>query len=167
VDTNSNLAPSNLAADRELRGIRALGSPLASVVAAMAAIFGLTASAHADASLNPLKVTAEEAKGSVFNRKEAVQDSERGRPVTDVVLLKSRDGKMSAGAYKAGPSDTMIASYPEDEFCYFLSGSVRLTSADGSVVDVGAGEAVFIHKGWKGRWATPGYTKYYVVYESK
>jgi uncharacterized cupin superfamily protein len=167
VDTNSNLAPSEIAADRHREGGRAFGPLFASVVAAMAAAFGLAASAHADASLNPVKITAEEAKGPVFSRKEAVQDSERGRPVTDVVLLKSRDGKMSAGAYKAGPSDTMIASYPEDEFCFFLSGSVRLTSADGTVVDVSAGEAVFIHKGWKGRWATPGYTKYYVVYDAK
>jgi uncharacterized cupin superfamily protein len=167
VNTNFKLAPAVFATDRHSKGRRALGSPWVSGAAAMAAVFGLAASAHADPSLNPVKITADEATGPVFNRKEAVQDSEGGRPVTDVVLLKSRDGKMSAGAYKAGPSDTMIASYPEDEFCYFLSGTVKLTSADGSVVDVRAGEAVFIHKGWKGRWATPGYTKYYVVYDSK
>jgi len=30
-----------------------------------------------------------------------------------------------------------------------------------------AGEAVLIPKGWKGRWTTPGYSKYYVVYDTK
>lgn len=64
------------------------------------------------------------------------------------------------------PSDVDINSYPEDEFCYFLSGTVPLTSSDGTVIEVKAGEAVAIPKGWKGRWTTPGYTKYYVVYES-
>jgi len=26
---------------------------------------------------------------------------------------------------------------------------------------------VLIPKGWKGRWTTPGYSKYYVVYDTK
>jgi uncharacterized cupin superfamily protein len=122
---------------------------------------------QADAAPKPVKLTAAEAAGPVFKRKDAVHENGADGPTTDVVMLKSKDGKMSAGAYQAGPSDTPIDAYPEDEFCYFLTGSVKLTSADGSVVDVHAGEAVFIHKGWKGRWTTPGYTKYYVVYESK
>ncbi|MBS0374542.1 MAG: DUF861 domain-containing protein [Proteobacteria bacterium] len=122
---------------------------------------------RADSAPKPVKLTAAEAAGPVFKRKDAVHENGADGPTTDVVMLKSKDGKMSAGAYQAGPSDTPIEAYPEDEFCYFLTGSVKLTSADGSVVDVHAGEAVFIHKGWKGRWTTPGYTKYYVVYESK
>lgn len=122
---------------------------------------------HADTVPKPVKLTAAEAAGPVFKRKDAVHETGANGPTTDVEMLKSKDGKMSAGAYQAGPSDTPIDAYPVDEFCYFLTGGVKLTSADGSVVDVHAGEAVFIHKGWKGRWTTPGYTKYYVVYESK
>jgi uncharacterized cupin superfamily protein len=74
---------------------------------------------------------------------------------------------MSAGLCKAGASDTAIDSYPTDEFCYFLSGSVTLTSDDGTALVLKAGEAVAIPRGWKGRWTTPGYTKYYVVYDEK
>jgi len=126
----------------------------------------LATSAWADNSLKPLKVTAAEAAGPVFNRKDAEHDNGKDGPTTDVTMLRSADKKVQMGLYKAGPSDTPIDSYPEDEFCYFLSGSVKLTSTDGSVVELKAGEAVAIPKGWTGRWTTSGYTKYYVVYDS-
>jgi uncharacterized cupin superfamily protein len=32
-------------------------------------------------------------------------------------------------------------------------------------VELKAGDAVVIPKGWKGRWTTPGYSKYYTVYD--
>jgi len=132
--------------------------------------FAITA-AWADAPLQPAllkptKVTAAEAAGPVFNRKDAVKENGPDGPSTDMAMMKSADQKMTAGLYKAGPSDVAIASYSEDEFCYFLSGSVKLTSSDGTVIEVKAGEAVAIPKGWKGRWTTPGYTKYYVVYDA-
>jgi uncharacterized cupin superfamily protein len=114
----------------------------------------------------PVKVSAAQAKGPIFARKDAVKDNGADGPTIDVSLLQSDDKKMQAGVYKAGPSDTAIDSYPEDEFCYLLTGSVKLTSSDGSVIKAKAGEAFAIHKGWKGRWTTPGYTKYYVTYES-
>jgi uncharacterized cupin superfamily protein len=116
--------------------------------------------------LKPVKVTAAQAAGPVFNRKDAVKENGPDGPTTDVAMMKSADQKMTAGLYKAGPSDVPIDSYPEDEFCYFLTGSVKLTSSDGTVIEVKAGEAVAIPKGWKGRWTTPGYTKYYVVYDA-
>lgn len=122
--------------------------------------------AMAHGPLDPVKITAAEAAGPAFTRKDARAEQEQGRPVTDLVLLQSKDKRMTAGMYKAGPSDDPINAYPEDEFCYFLSGSVKLTSADGTVLEVKAGEAVVLHKGWKGRWTTSGYTKYYVVYDS-
>jgi uncharacterized cupin superfamily protein len=128
---------------------------------------GFAAAAQADSSLNPVKVTAAEAAGPVFQRKDAVRENGSDGPTTDVTLLQSADKKVSMGLYKAGASDSKIDSYPEDEFCYFLSGKVKLTSADGTVLIVKAGEAVALHKGWKGRWTTQGYTKYYVVYDSK
>jgi uncharacterized cupin superfamily protein len=126
----------------------------------------LTTVAFADAP-KPVKVTAAEAGGPIFNRKDAVKENGAEGPTVDVSMMKSTDKKMEAGVYKAGASDTPIESYPVDEFCYFLSGSVKLTSSDGSVVELKAGEAVAIHKGWKGRWTTAGYTKYYVTYDAK
>jgi uncharacterized cupin superfamily protein len=119
------------------------------------------------AAPNPVKITAAQAAGPIFDTKEAQRETDAGHTATDVPILHSTDKTFTAGLYKAGASDEPIESYPEDEFCYFLRGSVTLTSSDGTVVKVKAGEAVAIHKGWKGRWTTKGYTKYYVVYDPK
>jgi len=132
----------------------------------MVVVAALAPPAWASETLKPVKVTAAGAAGPIFSAPGATKNDRHG-PTTNVELGKSADRKFTAGLFKAGPSDWPIESYPEDEFCYFLSGSVRLTSADGSVIELAAGEAVLIPKGWKGRWTTPGYSKYYVVYDTK
>ena len=116
--------------------------------------------------LKPVKVSAADAHGAVFKSKSAVTENGPDGPATDVPMLKSRDGHFTAGLYSAGPSDAPIESYGEDEFMYFLEGSVKLTSADGTVLEIKAGEGATIPKGWKGRWTTSGYKKYYVTYET-
>ena len=115
-------------------------------------------------TLRPVKLTAAEALGPVFKRRSAVHENGADGPTVDVSLLKSRDGRFEAGVYSAGPSDTASESYEEDEFMYFLEGGVTLTSADGTVLEVKAGEGAAIPRGWKGRWTTRGYKKYYVTY---
>lgn len=130
-------------------------------------LFTLAARADVPAGVpKPVKVTAAAARGAVFQGKDAVQEKGADGPATDVPKLKSRDGKFVAGLYSAGPSDTPIESYSEDEFMFFLEGGVTLTSADGTVLQVKAGEGAFMPKGWKGRWTTKGYKKYYVTYSS-
>jgi uncharacterized cupin superfamily protein len=99
----------------------------------------------------------------VFNRKDAVKGNGPDGPTTDVVMMKSADLKMTTGLYNAGPRDIAIDSYSEDSFCYFLSGSVKMTSSDGGVIEVKAGEAGAIPKGWKGHWSRAGYAKFYAV----
>jgi uncharacterized cupin superfamily protein len=118
-------------------------------------------------SAKPVKVSAADAAGPVFKGVFAAKDtSSTDGPATDVVMLRSKDKRMTVGLYKAGPSESDIAAYPEDEFFYLLEGAITLTSADGSVVAAKAGEGVAIPKGWKGHWSTRGYRKYYVVYET-
>ena len=112
----------------------------------------------------PVKISAAEAAGPIFSSKTAVKESGPDGPATDVLLLKSKDGKVEMGLYDAGPSEQDIASYEDDEFMFFLDGSVTLTSADGSVLEAKAGEGVAMPKGWKGHWSTKGYKKYYVTY---
>jgi uncharacterized cupin superfamily protein len=125
----------------------------------------MSASTYADALKKPMKVTADEAAGPAFDGPKAVLHNGKNGPVTNVELMSSTDKKFTAGLFKAGASDMPIDAYPDDEFCYFLSGSVKLTSEDGSVVELKAGESVVIPKGWKGRWTTSGYSKYYVIYK--
>jgi len=114
----------------------------------------------------PVKVTAEEARGPIFSTKTAVQENGPDGPTTDVLLARSKNRRVESGLYSAGPSEQDIDSYPEDEFMYFIEGSVKLTSADGTVLEITAGDGAAIPKGWKGHWSTPGYKKYYVTYES-
>jgi uncharacterized cupin superfamily protein len=125
----------------------------------------MSASTNADELKKPMKVTADEAAGPAFSGPRAVQHTGKNGQITNVELMSSTDKKFAAGLFKAGASDMPFDFYPDDEFCYFLSGSVRLTSADGSVVELKAGESVVIPKGWKGRWTTSGYSKYYVIYK--
>ena len=130
----------------------------------------LTSSAFgADAPPKPVKVTAAQAAGPIFSRKDAVNSTGVDGPSTDVALMQSADKKFTTGVYKAGPSDLQVDGdgYPEDEFFYLLTGGVTLTSTDGSVLDVRPGESVSLPKGWKGRWTTQGYTKYYVTYNAE
>jgi uncharacterized cupin superfamily protein len=118
----------------------------------------------ADVAPKLTKITKAQAAGAIFADARVQHESRLG-PTSNLALLNSADRHFTAGLYKAGPGDFPIDSYPEDEFCYFLSGSVKLTSADGSVMELKAGEAVVIPKGWKGRWTTGGYSKYYAVYD--
>jgi uncharacterized cupin superfamily protein len=115
----------------------------------------------------PVKVTAAAARGPIFSAKTAVKDNGPDGPTTDVTLARSKDGKVESGLYSAGPSEQDIDSYPEDEFMFFIEGSVKLISSDGSILEVRAGEGAAIPKGWKGHWSTQGYKKYYVTYESE
>ena len=112
----------------------------------------------------PVKVSSADAAGPVFSTKTAVKESGADGPATDVLLLRSKDRKVEMGLYDAGPSEQDIDSYEDDEFMFFLAGGVTLTSADGSVLEAHAGEAVAMPKGWKGHWSTKGYKKYYVTY---
>lgn len=115
--------------------------------------------------LHPQKITKAEVGGAIFNRPQAVTRSRNGRSSTDVVVFTSPDGKYQSGMYKAGPSRSEFKSYGDDEYMYFVEGGVTLTSADGQVTEVGAGEAVTLPKGWAGVWETKGYTKFYVTYD--
>ena len=131
----------------------------------------LCASAMADsppakplATTKPVKVTAAEAAGPVFAGKTAVRETGPDGPATDVLLLRSKDRKVEMGVFDAGPSEQDIEAYEDDEFMYFIDGGVTLTSADGTVLEVHAGEGVAMPKGWKGHWSTKGYKKYYVTY---
>ena len=113
----------------------------------------------------PAKLSTADLTGKAFdNPKTIVTETPTGN-ILDITSLKSSDGKFASGMYKAGPQIFDITEpYGVDEFMFFLEGSVTLTSADGSVTTVNAGEAVTIPKEWTGRWETEGYRKIWVIY---
>lgn len=114
----------------------------------------------------PSKITKEEVEGKIFQRPSMIKTQKGEHETLDVVTMLSSDKKFETGMYQAGPSRSVIedSGYGVDEFMYFLKGSVKLTSKDGSVQVINAGEAVSIPKEWSGIWETDGYTKFYVIY---
>lgn len=122
--------------------------------------------AHAE-TITPVKISKPDILGGIFERKDAEKEYRNGNSYADVVTFTSKDSTFQTGFYKSGPLHEEIKGpdgYPDNEFLYFISGSVTLTSADGSVVVVNAGEAVTLPKGWTGTFDTQGYTKLYVIH---
>ena len=121
-------------------------------------------SAYAEDS-HPAKLSVTDLEGGAFAYPTTVVTGEGDAEILDFTSLKSSDGKFASGMYKAGPQTFDITEpYGVDEFMFFLEGSVTLTSADGAVTTVNAGEAVTIPKEWIGRWETTGYRKIWVIY---
>ena len=118
----------------------------------------------------PIVLSKAEVGGAVFalpGAKTAVHDGTR---TTDFMMLMTGDRKYEAGMYKSGPAHFSVTgkkTYGVDEFMYFLKGEVPLTSADGTVQRIHAGEAVVIPAAWQGTWDTKGYTKFYAIYAPK
>ena len=121
-------------------------------------------SAYAEHS-HPAKLSATDLEGGAFAHPTTAVTGEGDTEILDLTSPKSSDGKFASGMYKAGPQTFDITEpYGVDEFMFFLEGSVTLTSADGAVTTVNAGEAVTIPKEWMGRWETEGYRKIWVIY---
>jgi uncharacterized cupin superfamily protein len=132
------------------------------VVLSVLLLLGRAVSAE---SIYPAKLSVADLAGAAFDWPETVVTQQGDAQILDLTSLKSSDGKFASGMYKAGPQIFDITEpYGVDEFMFFLEGSVTLTSADGSVTTVNAGEAVTIPKEWTGRWETEGYRKIWVIY---
>ena len=116
----------------------------------------------------PAKISKEELAGSLFERDDTTETvHEDGHRTLDVTTLLSSDGKFASGMYRSDKVSIEIAEpYGVDEFMYFLEGGVTLTSADGTVQTINAGEAVTVPKEWTGTFATDGYTKIWVIYSA-
>lgn len=94
-----------------------------------------------------------------------IETDHGGNVTLDVTTLLSSDKKFASGMYRSGKVRSEINEpYGVDEFMFFLEGSVTLTSTDGTVQTINAGEGVTIPKEWTGVWETDGYTKIWVIY---
>lgn len=131
------------------------------------ALLGLSLGSAANEAVKPAEMTKADIAGKLFDSPDTLREERNGHPVLDITSLKSSDGKFASGMYQAGPSRWEIDEpYGVDEFMYFLEGGVTLTSTDGTVQTIEAGEAVTIPKEWTGVWETEGYTKIWVIYSA-
>ena len=122
--------------------------------------------AHHEGAIVPAKISKADLSGTIFERDDMLKtEHDDGHVTLDVTTLLSSDKKFASGMYRSGKTRFEIKEpYGVDEFMYFLEGSVTLTSADGSVQVINAGEGATIPKEWTGVWDTEGYTKIWVIY---
>ena len=116
---------------------------------------------------HPAKLSAEALTGTGFTHPNTIVTETPTGNILDLTSLKSSDGKFASGMYSAGAQRFEITEpYGVDEFMFFLEGSVTLTSSDGTVTVVNAGEAVTIPKEFTGVWESDGYRKIWVIYSA-
>ena len=125
-------------------------------------------SEHHEGAAIPAKISAEDMTGTIFERDDMIRtEHESGNVTLDVTTLLSSDKKFASGMYQSGKSYFEATDpYGVDEFMYFIEGGVTLTSSDGTVTEIKAGDAVTIPKEWTGIWDTEGYTKIWVIYSA-
>jgi uncharacterized cupin superfamily protein len=137
-------------------------------MAGLALAYAMFATSSQAEVIKPVKDSRMDLAGAIFKRANAVNETKAGNSTTDVVTFTSNESAFQTGMFKSGPLHEEIkgpSGFPYNEFLYFISGGARLTSSDGSVVVVNAGEAVTIPKGWTGIFDTQGYTKLYTTYD--
>ncbi|MDP6027479.1 MAG: cupin domain-containing protein [Arenicellales bacterium] len=117
----------------------------------------------------PAKISKEEAMGVIFQRDDVTAKTHPdGHKTESVATMSSSDGKFHSGMYRSGKTRIDISKpYGVNEFMYFVSGSVTLTSSDGSAMTINTGEAVTMPKEWTGVWETDGYEKIWVIYSDE
>ena len=132
-----------------------------------AALCLMTVAAASSDTVLPSKITQADISGEIFARPGTIKETHNGNAIEDITTLLSSDKKFASGMYKSGKSHWVIDEpYGVDEFMYFIEGGVTLTSLDGTVTEIKAGEAVTIPKEWTGTWDTEGYTKIWVIYSA-
>ena len=67
-------------------------------------------------------------------------------------LFTSADGRVEIGVWECTPGRFTADRSAASEFCHFISGKIEMTHADGSKVQLGAGDAIALPLGWKGEW---------------
>ncbi len=138
------------------------GMVIATVAVVTAA---MSANGESDGIRQPAKISKDDIAGRIFERPDMIETDHGGNITLDVTTLLSSDKKFASGMYRSGKVRSEIDEpYGVDEFMYFLEGGVTLTSLDGTVQEINAGEAVTIPKEWMGVWDTEGYTKIWVIY---
>jgi len=119
----------------------------------------------ADTPVVPVKISQEQIAGKIFENYTPIIAEHNGNTTYDVEAFLSSDKQFDAGMYRSGKVKADITKpYGVNEYMHFLEGGVTLTSSDGTVTRVTAGDSVIIPAEWTGTWDTEGYTKIYVIY---
>jgi uncharacterized cupin superfamily protein len=134
----------------------------APVLCACLALSGCRRQRAAADSVHTVKMSKDRSPGSRGLR---APGQHHGNTTHDVEVFRTASGLFDAGMYRSGKVRAEITEpYGVHEYMHFLEGGVTLTSSDGTVTEVRAGDSVVIPAEWTGVWDTEGYTKIYVIY---
>ena len=115
--------------------------------------------------IHPVKMSKDQIAGQIFEDYEPIVKTHEGNTTHDVEVFLSSNKQFDAGMYQSGKVRAEINEpYGVNEYMHFLKGGVTLTSSDGTVTEIKAGDSVVIPAEWTGVWDTEGYTKIYVIY---
>jgi len=115
--------------------------------------------------VHPVKMSKAQIAGDIFKDYEPVVAEHNGNTTHDVEVFLSPKKEFDAGMYRSGKVRAEIKEpYGVHEYMHFIEGGVTLTSSDGTVTEINAGDSVIIPADFTGVWDTEGYTKIYVIY---
>lgn len=124
-----------------------------------------TAAGFAAEAVHPIKMSGEQIAGKLFEDYEPIVADQDGNTTHDVEVFLSSNQQFDAGMYKSGKVRAEINEpYGVHEYMHFIEGGVTLTSSDGTITEINAGDSVVIPAEFTGVWDTEGYTKIYVIY---
>ena len=132
----------------------------------LAAVLLLVAmQAQAGEATHPVKMSKAQIAGGIFEDYEPLVSTHGSNTTHDVEVYRTESGLFDAGMYRSGRVRAEIDEpYGVHEYMHFLEGGDTLTSSDGTVTEIEAGDSVVIPADWTGVWDTEGYTKIYVIY---
>lgn len=143
------------------------------LLAALAAISAVALPVLAEDTVKPTIITSADFSAGLFGRPDVETSTEQSDLPTpfqarDFMPFTSSDGKLFIGAYQTSGHHRyeIEEPYGVDEYMHFLSGGVTLTSKDGTVMEVKAGDSIMVPKEWTGFWESRGYEKIYVIYDT-
>ena len=110
----------------------------------------LATTAWASDAVHPVKISKAQVAGGIFQDYKPVVKTEGGNTTQDVEVFLAKDKQFDAGMYRSGKVRAEIKTpYGVNEYMHFLEGGVTLTSSDGTVTEVGAGDSVVIPEDWR------------------
>jgi uncharacterized cupin superfamily protein len=74
-----------------------------------------------------------------------------GEPLMSGRIFYEGNG-VEVGVWECTPGGWPIENRPDHETVQILAGSARLSNADGTSVELSAGDVLTLPKGWSGRW---------------
>ncbi|HVQ19384.1 MAG TPA: cupin domain-containing protein [Actinomycetes bacterium] len=77
--------------------------------------------------------------------------ADSGQPMTSGRIFHEAEG-FQVGVWECTPGGWAIDNRPDSETVRILTGRARLTNADGTSVELIAGDVLVLPKGWSGRW---------------